>query len=149
LDCSGTPLFLLFVLLSKINLLPTRRKTAEQLNLDPAQIRLISFGKELVPDSDTLVAHRIQDGYTVHAIVRPKDSVSIQPKVQPVRKHIFLFAFTKSNQHHNQQSDKRQLPSRILADQSYFEQLFQLLKLGGSTAQMVRFFFSFLCLFCL
>lgn len=53
-----------------------RAKAAEKLNADVSQIRLITAGKELPADSETLQSHHISDGHTVHAILRPKDSAS-------------------------------------------------------------------------
>lgn len=37
-----------------------------------------------------------------------------------------------------EEADKRALPSSILSKQQYFEQIFQLLALGGNSAQLVR-----------
>ena len=50
-----------------------RAKAAEKINADVSQVRLITAGKELPVDSETLQAHHIGDGHTVHAILRPKD----------------------------------------------------------------------------
>ena len=70
-----------------------RAKAAEKINADVSQVRLITAGKELPVDSETLQAHHIGDGHTVHAILRPKDYSGSATNQRQVSSSSSLFFF--------------------------------------------------------
>jgi hypothetical protein len=47
-----------------------RQKVAEHIKKDPSLLRIITAGKELHNDNDTLQQARINDGHAVHSIHR-------------------------------------------------------------------------------
>lgn len=98
-----------------------RQKVAEHIKKDPSLLRIITAGKELHNDNDTLQQARINDGHAVHIIHRV-----VKPGTPAA-------AIQKPKQ---EEADKRALPSSILSKQQYFEQIFQLLALGGNSAQL-------------
>lgn len=102
-----------------------RQKVAEQIKRDPSLLRIIAAGKELQFDTETLQQARISDGHAVHIIqriVKPGTPATVAKPRQ-------------------EEADKRTLPSSILSKQQYFDQIFQLLTLGGTSAQLVRYKF--------
>jgi hypothetical protein len=109
-----------------------RKKVAEQMNESPDILRLITSGKELLNDNDTLNDLKFVDNQIVHTTRHQKKNANGVVETLPRPQLASLSSPTSESG-----TDDPTLPSRILSQDKYFEQLFQLLNLQGTLGAQV------------
>jgi ubiquitin carboxyl-terminal hydrolase 34 len=112
-----------------------RKKIAEQIHELPEYLRLIASGKELSDDNVTLNDLKFVDNQHVYAIRHIKKNADGVNEMVPRPLPPSTAASNKSIANAN--SDDSTLPSRILSQDKYFEQLFQLLNVQGPVSAQV------------
>jgi ubiquitin carboxyl-terminal hydrolase 34 len=106
-----------------------RQKIAENMNESADVLRLLTTGKELKNDGDTLADLRLTENQVVHVTryMRRAADGSVEAHARP----------SPSASTSSEKEDDEMLPSRQLAQERYFAQLFDLLILPGSIGQLV------------